>query len=341
MVFDSLILRARGLSKSYGHESVLNNFNIDIWEGSIFGILGTSGSGKTTALRMLAGFEIPDSGSIEMHNKIIFNNEINLPPENRNIGMVFQDYALFPHLNVEKNIAFGLTKQEQNSGRLQEVIEMCNLTKYKNKIPQELSGGQQQRVALARALAPRPEMILLDEPFTSLDAQMARVLRDEVVPLLRETETTAIIVTHDQEEALSICDIVSVLENGNVIQSATPQEIYLNPISRSVANSVGDPNILKGFSVDGRVETSLGSFVSAYEGALDVAIRPECIEISLNSTGPYTVKECIFYGHDQVISFQNNKGEEFRARSLPSVIYEPGDKICIEISEVTTFPSKN
>ena len=114
MVFDSLILRARGLSKSYGNESVLNNFNIDIWEGSIFGILGTSGSGKTTALRMLAGFEIPDSGSIEMHNKIIFNNEINLPPENRNIGMVFQDYALFPHLNVEKNIAFGLTNQEQN-----------------------------------------------------------------------------------------------------------------------------------------------------------------------------------------------------------------------------------
>ena len=182
-------------------------------------------------------------------------------------------------------------------------------------------------------------MILLDEPFTSLDAQMARVLRDEVVSLLRETQTTAIIVTHDQEEALSVCDIVSVLENGNVIQSATPQEIYLNPISQSVANSVGDPNILKGFSVEGRVETSLGSFTSAYEGALDVSIRPECIEINLDSMGPYTVKECTFYGHDQVISFQNNKGEIFRSRSLPSVIYEPGDKICIEVSEVTTFPS--
>ena len=341
MVFDSLILRARGLTKSYGSESVLKNFNIDIWEGSIFGILGTSGSGKTTALRMLAGFEIPDSGSIEMYDKIIFDEQTNVPPEKRNIGMVFQDYALFPHLNVEKNIAFGLSKADANSGRLKEVIEMCNLTKYKNKIPQELSGGQQRRVALARALAPNPEMILLDEPFTSLDAQMARVLRDEVVSLLRETKTTAIIVTHDQEEALSVCDIVSVLEDGNVIQSATPQEIYLNPISQSVANSVGDPNILKGFSVDGRVETSLGSFVSAYEGALDVAIRPECIEVSLNSTGPYTVKECIFYGHDQVISFQNNKGEIFRARSLPSVIYEPGDKICIEVSEVTTFPSNN
>src|SRR5210317_1973105 len=341
MAFENLIIRARSVTKSYGLENVLSDFNLDVWNGSIVGILGMSGSGKTTALRLIAGFERPDSGIIEMRNDIISSEDTFLPPENRNVGMVFQDYALFPHLNVEKNIAFGLTKQEQNSGRLQEVIEMCNLTKYKNKIPQELSGGQQQRVALARALAPRPEMILLDEPFTSLDAQMARVLRDEVVSLLRETETTAIIVTHDQEEALSICDIVSVLENGNVIQSATPQEIYLNPISRSVANSVGDPNILKGFSVDGRVETSLGSFVSAYEGALDVAIRPECIEVSLNSTGPYTVKECIFYGHDQVISFQNNKGEIFRARSLPSVIYEPGDKICIEVSEVTTFPSNN
>ena len=154
MVFDSLILRARSLSKSYGDESVLSNFNIDIWEGSIFGILGTSGSGKTTALRMLAGFELPDSGSIEMYNKVIFDHETNTPPENRNIGMVFKDYALFPHLNVEKNIAFGLSKEEQNSGRLQEVIDMCNLTQYKNKFPQKLSGGQQQRVALARALAP-------------------------------------------------------------------------------------------------------------------------------------------------------------------------------------------
>ena len=133
MVFDSLILRARGLTKSYGSESVLKNFNIDIWEGSIFGILGTSGSGKTTALRMLAGFEIPDSGSIEMYDKIIFDEQTNVPPEKRNIGMVFQDYALFPHLNVEKNIAFGLSKADANSGRLKEVIEMCNLTKYKNK----------------------------------------------------------------------------------------------------------------------------------------------------------------------------------------------------------------
>ena len=339
MAFENLIIRARSVAKSYGSETVLSDFNLDVWNGSIVGILGISGSGKTTALRLLAGFDKPDSGIIEMRDKVISSKETFMPPEERNIGMVFQDYALFPHLNVEKNIAFGLSRDEIKSGRLEEVISMCNLETYRNKFPQELSGGQQQRVSLARALAPKPEVILLDEPFTSLDAHMARDLREEVVSLLRQTETTALIVTHDQEEALSVCDVVSVLENGSVIQSATPQEIYLNPVSQTVANSVGDPNILKGFSVDGRVETSLGTFVTAYDGALDVSIRPECIELLLDSEGSYVVKECTFYGHDQVISFQNSKGEVFRARSLPNTIYEAGDKVNINISEVTTFPS--
>ena len=339
MAFENLIIRARSVTKSYGSEVVLSDFNLDVWNGSIVGILGISGSGKTTALRLLAGFDKPDSGIIEMRDKVISSEETFLPPEERNVGMVFQDYALFPHLNVEKNISFGLSRDEIKSGRLEEVLSMCNLENYRNKFPQELSGGQQQRVSLARALAPKPEVILLDEPFTSLDAHMARDLREEVVSLLRQTETTAIIVTHDQEEALSVCDVVSVLENGSVIQSATPQEIYLNPVSQTVANSVGDPNILKGFSVDGRVETSLGTFVTAYNGALDVSIRPECIELLLDSEGSYVVKECTFYGHDQVISFQNSKGEVFRARSLPNTIYEAGDKVNINISEVTTFPS--
>ena len=340
MAFDNLLIRTRSVSKSYDEEQVLSDFNLDVWKGSITGILGSSGSGKTTALRLIAGFDRPDAGIIEMKNEVIVSDEVWLPPERRNIGMVFQDYALFPHLTVEKNIAFGLGKNDIEQGRLKEVIEMCNLSSLINKFPQELSGGQQQRVALARALAPNPEVVLLDEPFTSLDAQMARVLRDEVVELLKNTETTAIIVTHDQEEALSVCDVVSVLEKGKIIQSSTPQEIYLNPVSKTVANSVGDPNILKGFSIDGRVETSLGTFVSAYEGALDVSIRPECIELNLDSEGSYIVKECTFYGHDQVISFQNSKGEVFRARSLPNTIYEAGDKVNIEISEVTTFPSK-
>ena len=174
MAFENLIIRARSVTKSYNGETVLSDFNLDVWNGSIVGVLGMSGSGKTTALRLIAGFEKPDSGLIEMRNEIISSDEVFVPPEDRNVGMVFQDYALFPHLDVEKNISFGLSKNEINEGRLEEDLEMCNLENYNNKFPQELSGGQQQRVALARAIAPNPEGILLDEPFTSLDAHMAR-----------------------------------------------------------------------------------------------------------------------------------------------------------------------
>jgi len=339
MVFKNLIIRARNIQKSYGEETVLTNFNIDIWKGGIFGILGMSGSGKTTALRLIAGFDRPDEGRIEMSNKILVDERNWIPPEERNIGMVFQDYALFPHLTVEKNISFGLTKDEINTGRIEEVLDLCSLKKYRDKFPQEVSGGQQQRVALARAIAPNPEIILLDEPFTSLDAYMARDLREEVIALLRTTETTAVLVTHDQEEALSVCDIVSVLEDGEIIQSATPQEIYLNPVSQNVANSVGDPNILSGVSRDGRVTTKLGTFVCAFDGRLNVSIRPECILLELDSRGMYQVKDCIFYGHDQIVTFENKDGDIFRSRMGPTTIYEAGDKVNIEITEVTTFPS--
>ena len=277
--------------KKNNYIPAVRDASIDVNTGEILVIMGLSGSGKSTIIRMIGGFVKPSSGQIIFEDNVINDQPIFERPFNT----VFQDYALFPHLDVEKNISFGLSKNEINEGRLEEVLAMCNLENFKNKFPQELSGGQQQRVALARALAPNPEVILLDEPFTSLDAHMARELRDEVVYLLRKTETTAIIVTHDQEEALSVCDVVSVLENGKVIQSATPQEIYLNPVSQTVANSVGDPNILKGYSVNGRVETSLGTFVSAYDGALDVSIRPECIELTLDSDGSYLVKECTFY----------------------------------------------
>ena len=234
MVFDSLILRARSLSKSYGAESVLSNFNIDIWEGSIFGILGTSGSGKTTALRMLAGFELPDSGSIEMYNKVIFDHETNTPPENRNIGMVFQDYALFPHLNVEKNIAFGLSKEEQNSGRLQEVIDMCNLTQYKNKFPQKLSGGQQQRVGIARSLAVEPDIWFLDEPFSALDPLIRKEMQDEFLRLQEKLQKTIMFITHDFDEALKLADRIAIMKDGIIEQLDTPANIVLNPATEYV-----------------------------------------------------------------------------------------------------------
>ena len=197
MVYDNLIIRARSVTKSYGTEKVLSDFNLDVWNGAIVGILGVSGSGKTTALRLIAGFEKPDSGIIEMRNEIISNEEIYLPPEERNVGMVFQDYALFPHLDVKSNIAFGLSKNQIKSGRLDEVIEMCNLNDYSTKLPQELSGGQQQRVAIARALVSDPDILVCDEPTGDLDRNTATEILDLLQILNRDHGKTILMVTHD------------------------------------------------------------------------------------------------------------------------------------------------
>jgi len=254
--------------------------------------------------------------------------------------MVFQNFALFPHLNVQKNISFGLNKSQIKDGRLDEVINICNLQNLVSKKPSQLSGGEQQRVAIARALAPKPDVLLLDEPFSSLDAQMAREIREEIIDLLRITKTTTILVTHNQEEALSICDFVSILDSGKIIQSSTPQEIYLHPVNKVVAESIGDPNLVKGFANLGKLETPLGTFDTHLIGAVDVAIRPECISLSHDKNGKYVVKECNFYGHDQLVYFKNSKGETFKARTTPNKEFELGDRISIHISEINTFKSK-
>jgi len=340
MTFDNLLIRARNIEKSYNSEQILSDFNIDVWKGSIYGILGKSGSGKTTVLRLLAGFERPDSGSIEMRGKKIFDDNTWTPPEKRNIGMVFQNFALFPHLNVQKNISFGLNKSQIKDGRLDDVINICNLQNLVSKKPSQLSGGEQQRVAIARALAPKPDVLLLDEPFSSLDAQMAREIREEIVDLLRGTKTTTILVTHNQEEALSICDFVSILDSGKIIQSSTPKEIYLHPVNKVVAESIGDPNLVKGYANLGKLETPLGTFDTNLTGAVDVTIRPECISLTHDKKGKYIVKECNFYGHDQLVFFKNSKGETFKARTTPNNEFELGDRISIQISEINTFKSK-
>ena len=337
---NQVYLRIENLTKHFGAFVAVSDLSLEINSGEFICFLGPSGCGKTTLLRAIAGLDPQTVGRINQAGKDISD----LPVSERDFGIVFQSYALFPNLTVYQNVAYGLENQrlprQEIHKRVTDLLELVGLPEQIEKYPAQLSGGQQQRVALSRALATSPGLLLLDEPLSALDARVRSALRLEIRTLHQNLGITTILVTHDQEEALSVCDVVSVLENGKVIQSATPQEIYLNPVSQTVANSVGDPNILKGFSTNGRVETSLGSFVSAYNGALDVSIRPECIELTLDTEGSYVVTECTFYGHDQVISFSNNKGEIFRARSLPNTIYESGDKVTVNISEVTTFPSK-
>lgn len=217
-------------------EDVIKDFSIDINKGDIVSILGESGSGKSTILRIISGLEMPANGEIKVNETTLVDNNTFLSPKNREVGMVFQDYALFPHMTVSQNIKFGLKKlsKKEKGDRLSEVLELVNLVEYKERYPYELSGGQQQRVALARALAPKPSVILLDEPFSNLDANLQSKIRDELKKILSKTGITSIFVTHDKEDAISIANKVVILKDGEIVQYGNPKEILCNPKSQYV-----------------------------------------------------------------------------------------------------------
>jgi len=209
-------------TKTFGSVRAVDGLSLQVREGAVHAVLGASGCGKTTLLRLIAGFERPDTGTLRIAENTVSGPGIFIQPERRRIGMVFQDYALFPHLNVHLNVAFGLSRGSGREARVREVLEMVSLSGLGERMPHELSGGQQQRVALARALAPGPELILLDEPFSNLDAHLRVQVRDQVRRILRDVGATAVFVTHDQEEALSLADEVSVMWKGRILQTAPP-----------------------------------------------------------------------------------------------------------------------
>lgn len=235
------------VSKQYpGTEKpAVSNLSLQVEAGTLTGILGPSGCGKTTTLRMLAGFERPDQGKILLAGRAVNGPGVFLPPERRGVGMVFQDYALFPHLTVADNVAFGLRGLD-NEQRVAELLELVNIRGYAGRYPHELSGGQQQRVALARALAPRPAVVLMDEPFSSLDSNLRQQMRSELRRILRQAEATAILVTHDQKDALAISDQIVVMSDGQIQQHGTPREVYEFPRNTFVATFVGQSNLLRG-----------------------------------------------------------------------------------------------
>jgi iron(III) transport system ATP-binding protein len=260
------ILDLQGVAKRYwpGPVDAVVDVSLQVNEGEIVTLLGPSGCGKTTTLRLMAGFEVPDQGVIRIGGQEVAGPRAWIPPERRGVGMVFQDYALFPHLTVRQNILFGLDAlpRSDRSGRVEEVLRALELRAYGDRFPHELSGGQQQRVALARALAPRPLVILMDEPFSNLDAHLREQVRDEVVSILRGAGMTSVFVSHDQRDALAISDRVVIMNQGRVEQIGTPREIYRHPESIFVATFVGRTNLLSGQiqSDDGCVLTDFGSF---------------------------------------------------------------------------------
>ncbi|MUV90450.1 ATP-binding cassette domain-containing protein [Halapricum sp. CBA1109] len=284
--FGDPILELADVGKEFGDERAVDGISVDVREGELLTLLGPSGCGKTTTLRMVAGLETPTEGTITIDGERVAGAGTATAPENRDVGLVFQEYALFPHLSVAENIAFGLEghSSAEEDARVEELLELVDLAGYGDRKPESLSGGERQRVALARSLAPEPDVLLLDEPFSNLDVRLRVEMREEVRRILKEAGVTAVSVTHDQEEALSISDRVAIMNDGRIEQVGSPEEVFGHPESRFVASFLGQASFLSGTVVDGGVDTPLGMLddaqldgsIDAYRGAdIDVLVRPD------------------------------------------------------------------
>jgi iron(III) transport system ATP-binding protein len=334
------ILVCRNLVKRFGEVTALHDVSLEVREGSLTALLGPSGCGKTTLLRMIAGFETPDAGEIELRGQTIASATHHLPPEKRRVAMVFQDFALFPHLNVAANIAFGLPKGADKKRRVAELLSLVRLERLEHRMPHELSGGQQQRVALARALAAEPDLILMDEPFSNLDPSIREEVRVEVRQLLRNVGITAVIVTHDQEEALSLAGEVAVMIEGRVLQAGTPAEVYGKPVNRTVGEFVGAANVLRGAADGSNAECILGRFgVAELRGDVDVMFRAEALAISEDGGIPGEIVDVEYYGHDQMVAVKLETGETLRVRLLARPGFEIGQRVGVTArGEPFVFP---
>jgi iron(III) transport system ATP-binding protein len=327
-----IAIRSLHLSKYFDDTAAVDDVSLTLPQGQFLALLGPSGCGKTTTLRLLAGFESPDQGEIYVDDRPVFRPGLNVPPEKRRVGMVFQEYALFPHMTVADNVAYGLPKNTDRPRRVDETLELVGLRDIKARMPHELSGGQQQRVALARALAPNPALVLLDEPFSNLDAGLRGQVRVEVRQILRDAGATVIFVTHDQEEAFSLADQVAVMMNGRLLQLDSPENLYRRPATRSIAAFLGHTNFLTGQVSRGRLTYELGHLPTngQPDGPVQVMIRPEDLRLTAAESGPATVVARSFYGHDQLIELQLDSGSRLHSRVLGSSgQFRPGQRVAI------------
>ncbi len=265
-----------GASKRFGDVEVLRQVDLRVEPGAVVALLGPSGCGKTTLLRMIAGLERLDGGEVRIGDRLVSGPDAHVPPERRRVGMVFQDWALFPHLSVAQNVGYGLPRAERGGPRVDAALAMVGLDGLGDRSPGTLSGGQQQRVALARALAPQPGVLLLDEPFSNLDSALRVQVRTEVHQLLAQLEVTTVFVTHDQEEAFVLGDQVAVMHGGRIVQQASPSTLYARPATPWVATFVGDANLVDGTAVGATATTSVGSVAldARLEGPVQVVLRP-------------------------------------------------------------------
>jgi iron(III) transport system ATP-binding protein len=350
-------LSISGVVKAFGGLSVLGGVDLEVPEGSFTAILGPSGSGKTTLLRIIAGFERPDAGLVCLGPEVVDDAGPRFVPcEKRRIGYVPQEGALFPHLSVGRNVGFGLSREERRGDRVDELLELVGLAGLGRRYAHQLSGGQQQRVALARALASHPEIVLLDEPFSSLDASLRASVRADVHDVLRRSGATSILVTHDQDEALSMADQVAVLRGGIIAQVNTPSTLYRAPRDADLARFLGEANLVEGTITESSpalVATALGDLLVARatpNGSLHpneqvrVMVRPEQLLLSHTDQGglPSVVRSYEYFGHDAVVRVQPDNGllPELVVRITGGTPLLPGDRVGLRVQgSVVVWPA--
>jgi iron(III) transport system ATP-binding protein len=330
-------LTVTGLTKRFGAVTVLNGLGLQVAAGEFVALLGPSGSGKTTLLRVLAGFERPDAGTVLVGDRVFDDDAHHERPERRRVGYVSQDGSLFPHLSVAANVGFGLARRDRRGPRVAELLALVGLTDHARHYPHELSGGQQQRVALARALAVDPDVVLLDEPFAALDDNLRRSLRAEVRAILATHGATVILVTHDQDEALSTADRVAVLRDGTVAQVATPADLYQHPTDAGLAALVGAANVIAGTRTGDMVTTALGVHAVANTdgpiGEVDVLVRPEQVSLGdvRSNTPTARITATSFHGHDVVVAL-DAAGTELTVRALGPCPWRVGDTVSATVT---------
>jgi iron(III) transport system ATP-binding protein len=346
-------LTVRGVTKAFGPTRVLEGIDLDVPERTVTAVLGPSGCGKTTLLRLVAGFDDPDGGTIAFGGETVYADGRSRPAQRRRVGYVPQEGALFPHLSVAANVAFGLSRTDRRSPRVAELLELVGLDpSLAGRGPHELSGGQQQRVALARALAPRPSILLLDEPFSSLDAALRESTRRAVGDALAAAGATAVLVTHDQAEALSLADQVAVMRQGRLVQLGVPEVVYRSPTDLGVAGFVGEAVLLPAQLRDGLASCALGSLpvrangAGSPEGAARILLRPEQILLGAANGGAGAgvearVRDVSFFGHDAAVRLELTGGPEVLARVAGHLLPVPGATVRLTVAgEALAYPAE-
>ena len=356
------VVELRGLSVRYGERLAVDGVDLAVAGGRLTALLGPSGCGKTSLLRAIAGFEAAAAGEVVIDGRVVAGRGRWVPPEKRRVAMVFQEGALFPHLTVAENVLYGLPRRRfswrglrrdvlRRRERAREALELVGMADLAGRYPDQLSGGQQQRVALARALAPEPSLVLLDEPFANLDATLRQRVREEVRAILVAAGATAVLVTHDQEEALSVADVVAVMQHGRILQIGSPEEVYRRPSSAAVARFVGDGQLV-GCTVAGGVARSVFGRAPAEApdgpGLLlvrpeDLTVMPECFYDGHEGLAGEVVRRT-FYGHDLVdeVRLLGDGGEVVRVRCLAGPAHAPGEKVRLVLRhhELPVFPAE-